>query len=72
MKLLRTAIAEVVIIEPAVFGDDRGWFSESFNERRFHDELNRLGLTAPEAGLTAGSKSAHLPPGRGGKPAFRG
>ncbi len=47
MKLLRTAIAEVVIIEPAVFGDDRGWFSESFNERRFHDELNRLGLTAP-------------------------
>lgn len=49
MKLLRTAIAEVVIIEPAVFGDDRGWFSESFNERRFHDELNRLGLTAPRA-----------------------
>lgn len=49
MKLLRTAIAEVVIVEPAVFGDDRGWFSESFNERRFHDELNRLGLTAPRA-----------------------
>lgn len=49
MKLIATDIPDVVIVEPAVFGDDRGWFSESFNERRFHEELNKLGLTAPRA-----------------------
>ena len=27
-----TAIPDVLIIEPKVFGDDRGWFFESFNE----------------------------------------
>jgi dTDP-4-dehydrorhamnose 3,5-epimerase len=30
-----TAIPDVLIIEPMVFGDDRGWFFESFNEKDF-------------------------------------
>lgn len=30
-----TAIPDVLIIEPKVFGDDRGWFFESFNEKEF-------------------------------------
>ena len=30
-----------------MFGDDRGWFMESFNQRRFHDGLAALGLPAP-------------------------
>jgi dTDP-4-dehydrorhamnose 3,5-epimerase len=30
-----TAIPDVLIIEPRVFGDDRGWFFESFNEKNF-------------------------------------
>ncbi len=30
-----TAIADVLVIEPKVFGDDRGWFFESFNEKDF-------------------------------------
>lgn len=30
-----TAIPEVLVIEPKVFGDDRGWFFESFNENDF-------------------------------------
>lgn len=47
MKLIQTAIPDVVIIEPAVFGDARGWFMESFNEARFHAELAQLGLPAP-------------------------
>lgn len=47
MKLVQTAIPDVVIIEPAVFADDRGWFMESFNEQRFHAELARLGLPLP-------------------------
>jgi dTDP-4-dehydrorhamnose 3,5-epimerase len=30
-----TAISDVLVIEPKVFGDDRGWFFESFNEIDF-------------------------------------
>ncbi|SDH17312.1 dTDP-4-dehydrorhamnose 3,5-epimerase [Pseudomonas benzenivorans] len=47
MKLIQTHIPEVVIIEPVVFEDERGWFMESFNERRFHEELLKLGLPTP-------------------------
>jgi dTDP-4-dehydrorhamnose 3,5-epimerase len=35
MKLVRTSIPDVLIIEPTVFGDERGFFFESFNERDF-------------------------------------
>lgn len=35
MKVTQTAIAGVVIIEPDVFGDDRGYFFESYNQARF-------------------------------------
>lgn len=35
MVLTRTAIPEVLILEPKVFGDDRGFFFESFNARVF-------------------------------------
>ena len=30
-----TSIPDVLVIEPKVFGDDRGWFYESFNEKDF-------------------------------------
>lgn len=49
MKLIQTAIPDVVIIEPKVFGDDRGWFMESFNEERFHTALKELELPIPRA-----------------------
>ena len=37
MNVLRTAIPEVVLIEPKVFGDARGFFFESFNQKAFND-----------------------------------
>lgn len=37
MHIQSTAIPDVVIIEPKVFGDDRGFFYESFNENRFRE-----------------------------------
>lgn len=49
MKLIQTDIPEVVIIEPKVFADERGWFMESFNEKCFHNELTKLGLSIPNA-----------------------
>ena len=35
MKVVPTAIPDLLILEPRVFGDDRGFFLESFNARRF-------------------------------------
>ena len=35
MKIVPTAIPDLLIIEPKVFGDERGFFFESFNKRRF-------------------------------------
>jgi dTDP-4-dehydrorhamnose 3,5-epimerase len=35
MQVAPTAIPDLLIIEPKVFGDDRGFFYESFNQRRF-------------------------------------
>lgn len=35
MKATRLTIPDVVLLEPKVFGDDRGFFFESFNEQRF-------------------------------------
>ena len=37
MKVQATQIAGVLIVEPAVFGDDRGFFLESFNERAMRE-----------------------------------
>lgn len=35
MKVTATAIADVLVLEPKIFGDDRGFFFESFNARAF-------------------------------------
>ena len=37
MKVESTALAGVKVIEPRVFGDDRGFFLESYNARAFED-----------------------------------
>lgn len=39
MKTTPTAIPDVLVIEPRVFPDDRGFFFESFNERRIAEAL---------------------------------
>ena len=37
MKVTPTAISDVLIIEPKVFGDERGFFFESFNQKTFNE-----------------------------------
>ena len=41
MNVIPTAIPDVLIIEPKVFGDERGFFFESFNRRRFAELVGR-------------------------------
>ncbi|MEO7067009.1 MAG: dTDP-4-dehydrorhamnose 3,5-epimerase [Rhodanobacter sp.] len=37
MKVMGTALSGVLILEPQVFGDARGFFYESYNQASFHD-----------------------------------
>jgi dTDP-4-dehydrorhamnose 3,5-epimerase len=41
VNVISTAISDVLIIEPKVFGDDRGFFFESFNSRQFAELIGR-------------------------------
>lgn len=41
MKVERLAIPDIVMIEPKLFGDDRGFFFESFNHKRFEEVISR-------------------------------
>jgi dTDP-4-dehydrorhamnose 3,5-epimerase len=37
MKIIKTDIDGVYILEPKVFGDHRGWFTESYSKRKFEE-----------------------------------
>lgn len=39
MNIIKTAIEGVVIIEPKVFGDERGYFFESFSQKQFQEKV---------------------------------
>lgn len=41
MKVTATAIPDVLLIEPQVFGDERGFFFESFNQAKFEAVVGR-------------------------------
>lgn len=42
MKVIQTAIPGVVIIEPRIFNDERGYFFESFSQRDFNQEVREI------------------------------
>ena len=42
MKFIKTEISEVIIIEPTVFGDTRGYFLESFNKKAFEENIGSI------------------------------
>jgi dTDP-4-dehydrorhamnose 3,5-epimerase len=42
MKFLNTPIEGLVIIEPTVFEDDRGYFSESYNKKKFEKAIGNI------------------------------
>lgn len=41
MNIIKTNIPDVLIFEPKIFGDDRGFFMESFNQSVFEDAVHR-------------------------------
>jgi dTDP-4-dehydrorhamnose 3,5-epimerase len=47
MKLVPTPLPGVLIVEPTVFADERGWFMESFNQPRWEAALREAGEPLP-------------------------
>lgn len=41
MEFIRTAIPDVILMKPTVFGDDRGYFFESFHLERFRQFVGK-------------------------------
>lgn len=41
MNVIKTEIAGVLVLEPRVFGDSRGFFTESFNQKIFDDAVGQ-------------------------------
>jgi dTDP-4-dehydrorhamnose 3,5-epimerase len=59
MKLLPTPIADLFVIEPDVFGDERGWFAEKLNASifaasGFHDPIVQVNHSSSAAGVLRG------------------
>ena len=42
MKFVNTSIEGLVVIEPTVFEDDRGYFSESYNKKKFEKAIGEI------------------------------
>ena len=42
MKFTKTSIEGIVIIDPTVFGDNRGYFLESYNEKEFKEVIGKV------------------------------
>lgn len=57
MEAIQTAISDVVILEPKVFGDERGFFFESFNDRKFRE---LAGVTLPFVQDNHSKSSKHV------------
>ena len=48
MNVIETKIEGLLILEPRVFSDDRGWFMESFNQKAFEQILKERNLDIPQ------------------------
>lgn len=42
MNIIKTDIEDVLMMEPNLFRDERGYFLESFNEREFNDKISPI------------------------------
>lgn len=53
MEVLKTAIEGVVIIEPKVFQDARGYFFESFSQREFEEKVRKINFVQDNESMSS-------------------
>ena len=53
MEVIKTAIDGVVIIEPKVFKDQRGYFFESFSQREFEAMVRKINFVQDNESMSS-------------------
>lgn len=53
MQVIKTAIEGLVIIEPKVFGDARGYFFESFSQREFEEKVRKINFVQDNESMSS-------------------
>ena len=53
MDVIRTEIDGVVIIEPKIFGDARGYFFESFSQREFEEKVRKINFVQDNESMSS-------------------
>ena len=53
MEVIKTAIEGVVIIEPKVFKDARGYFFESFSQREFEEKVRKINFVQDNESMSS-------------------
>lgn len=53
MEVIKTAIEGLVVIEPKVFGDARGYFFESFSQREFEEKVKKINFVQDNESMSS-------------------
>ena len=53
MEVIKTDIEGVVIIEPKVFDDARGYFFESFSQREFEEKVRKINFVQDNESMSS-------------------
>ena len=53
MEVIKTAIDGVVIIEPKIFKDSRGYFFESFSQNEFEDKVRKINFVQDNESMSS-------------------
>lgn len=53
MEVIKTALDGVVIIEPKVFADSRGYFFESFSQREFEEKVRKINFVQDNESMSS-------------------
>ena len=53
MDVIKTEIDGVVIIEPKIFGDARGYFFESFSQREFEEKVRKINFVQDNESMSS-------------------
>ena len=53
MEIIKTAIEGVVIIEPRIFKDARGYFFESFSQREFEEKVGKINFVQDNESMSS-------------------
>ena len=53
MEVIKTKLDGVVIIEPKIFGDARGYFFESFSQREFEEKVRKINFVQDNESMSS-------------------